>query len=64
MLLLTKEPDVDGIVCFSDVVAFGVLDAIADLGRRVGSDVRVIGLTTSTMPDSTGPLYQRRSAGS
>jgi DNA-binding LacI/PurR family transcriptional regulator len=41
--LLTKDPQVDGIVCFSDVVAFGVLDAIADRGRTVGSDVRVIG---------------------
>jgi DNA-binding LacI/PurR family transcriptional regulator len=51
--LLTKDPDVDdadgdgsnidGIVCFSDVVAFGVLDAIADSGRSIGSDVRVIG---------------------
>jgi LacI family transcriptional regulator len=43
MRLLAEDPNVDGIVCFSDVVAFGVLDAIADLGRRVGSDVRVIG---------------------
>jgi len=43
MRLLTNEPTVDGIVCFSDVVAFGVLDAIADIGRSVGSDVRVIG---------------------
>jgi DNA-binding LacI/PurR family transcriptional regulator len=43
MSLLSKDPDVDGVVCFSDVVAFGVLDAIADMGRRVGSDVRVIG---------------------
>jgi DNA-binding LacI/PurR family transcriptional regulator len=42
-LLLTDHPEVDGIVCFSDVVAFGVLDAVADLGLRVGSDVRVIG---------------------
>jgi DNA-binding LacI/PurR family transcriptional regulator len=49
--LLTKDPgvegadgsNIDGIVCFSDVVAFGVLDAIADSGRRIGSDVRVIG---------------------
>jgi LacI family transcriptional regulator len=41
--LLTKDPDVHGVVCFSDVVAFGVLDAIADMGRSVGSDVRVIG---------------------
>ena len=43
MRLLTEHPEVDGIVCFSDVVAFGVLDAIADLGRSIGSDVRVIG---------------------
>ena len=43
MRLLTENSEVDGIVCFNDVVAFGVLDAIADLGLRVGSDVRVIG---------------------
>lgn len=41
--LLASHPEVDGIVCFSDVVAFGVLDAIADAGRQVGSDIRVIG---------------------
>jgi DNA-binding LacI/PurR family transcriptional regulator len=43
MRLLADDPEVDGIVCFSDVVAFGILDAIADIGRSVGSDVRVIG---------------------
>ncbi len=48
MELLTQNsgvdgPNVDGIVCFSDVVAFGVLDAIADTGRSIGSEVRVIG---------------------
>jgi DNA-binding LacI/PurR family transcriptional regulator len=43
MQLIVKDPEVDGIVCFSDVVAFGALDAIADMGRSVGSDVRVIG---------------------
>jgi DNA-binding LacI/PurR family transcriptional regulator len=42
-LLLTDHAQVDGVVCFSDVVAFGVLDAVADLGLRVGMDVRVIG---------------------
>jgi DNA-binding LacI/PurR family transcriptional regulator len=41
MRLLSDHPEIDGIVCFNDVVAFGVLDAIADLGRNVGSDVRV-----------------------
>jgi LacI family transcriptional regulator len=43
MRLLTKDREVDGIVCFSDVVAFGVIDAIADMGLSLGSDVRVIG---------------------
>jgi LacI family transcriptional regulator, galactose operon repressor len=47
MGLLTKNhgdgSNADGIVCFSDVVAFGVLDAIADTGRSIGSEVRVIG---------------------
>ena len=43
MRLLTDHADVDGVVCFSDVVAFGVLDAVADLGRTIGVDIRVIG---------------------
>ena len=42
-LKLLGDHDVDGIVCFSDVVAFGALDAAAELGRDVGSDIRVIG---------------------
>jgi DNA-binding LacI/PurR family transcriptional regulator len=42
-LRLLETQDVDGVVCFSDVVAFGVLDAIADTGRQVGSEIRVIG---------------------
>lgn len=40
---LLRHHEVDGIVCFSDVVAFGVLDALAELDLQVGSDVRVIG---------------------
>lgn len=34
---------VDGVLCFDDTVAFGVLDAAAELGLTVGEDVRVIG---------------------
>ena len=40
---LLQNHQVDGIICFSDVVAFGVLDAVADLDLRIGADVRVIG---------------------
>jgi len=42
-LALLRSQRVDGVICFNDVVAFGLLDALADLGRPVGSEVRVIG---------------------
>jgi LacI family transcriptional regulator len=41
-LLATSDPP-DGIICYNDIVAFGVLAAARDLGVRVGSDMRVIG---------------------
>lgn len=34
---------VDAVVCFNDVVAFGVMDAAADAGVEVGRDLRIIG---------------------
>ena len=42
-LALLQTQQVDGVVCFNDVVAFGLLDALADLDRPVGSEIRVIG---------------------
>jgi LacI family transcriptional regulator len=41
--LLARDPKIDAVVCLNDVVAFGVVDAVADAGLRVGRDVRVIG---------------------
>lgn len=41
--LLVRDPKIDAIFCLNDVVAFGVLDAVADEGLRVGEDVHVIG---------------------
>lgn len=40
---LLDTEHLDGIVCFNDVVAFGVLDALADRGLTPGVEVRVIG---------------------
>ena len=40
--LLSSEP-FDGVVCYNDIVAFGVMDAAAELGLRVGTDLRVTG---------------------
>jgi len=43
MRLLSSPNPPDGIVCYNDIVAFGVLTAIRKLGLRAGTDVRVIG---------------------
>ncbi|SHH28129.1 transcriptional regulator, LacI family [Jatrophihabitans endophyticus] len=42
--LLARAPDVDGVVCFTDELALGVLRALADRGRSVPGDVAVIGI--------------------
>lgn len=41
--LLTARPDIDGIVCYNDLVAIGALQACAALGRRVPDDVAIVG---------------------
>lgn len=41
--LLQQRPQVDGIVCNSDVIAMGVLRGLQDLGRPVPREVAVIG---------------------
>jgi LacI family transcriptional regulator len=64
--LLTEYPDVDGIVCFEDQLAFGVLRACAQLGRRVPEDIAVIGCddiplasqVTPTLTTQRIPRYQ------
>lgn len=40
---LRRRADLDGVVALTDVVAFGVLRALADEGRRVPDDVQVVG---------------------
>lgn len=42
-LLADRYRDLDGIICGSDQVARGVLDALRDAGRRVPEDVAVVG---------------------
>ncbi|MCB9994610.1 MAG: LacI family DNA-binding transcriptional regulator [Hyphomicrobiaceae bacterium] len=36
-------PDVDGVLCFNDQVALGLLSGCAEIGRRVGTDFKVVG---------------------
>lgn len=53
--LLTERPEVDGIVAVTDVVAFGVLRGLADLGRSVPEDVQVIGFDNVDEAEFTTP---------
>lgn len=41
--LAREHPDVDAALCFNDLVALGLLTGCAELGRKVGQDLRIIG---------------------
>jgi LacI family transcriptional regulator len=41
--LLSADPDVDAILCGSDIIARGVLDRLRESGRHVPGDVAVVG---------------------
>lgn len=41
--LLSRHPDVDGILCGSDQIARGALDALREAGRAVPSEISVMG---------------------
>ncbi len=41
--LRKNHPDVDGVICFNDLVALGVLSACAEEGIAVGTDLKVVG---------------------
>lgn len=42
--IATTHPDVDGILCFNDLVALGVLSACAEHGPRIGKALKVVGI--------------------
>jgi LacI family transcriptional regulator len=41
--LAQDHPDVDAAICFNDQVALGMLSGCAEIGRQVGSDLRIVG---------------------
>jgi LacI family transcriptional regulator len=38
-----EHPDVDGVLCFNDQVALGMLSGFAEIGRDVGPEIRIVG---------------------
>lgn len=53
--LLDAHPQVDGIICNSDVVAFGVLKALHARGKKVPEDIGVIGFGDSEAANYVTP---------
>lgn len=45
--LMRHHPEIDGIVCNSDVIAFGALRALRSLGKNVPDDIGLIGFGDS-----------------
>lgn len=45
--LLVRCPDLDGVVCVTDTVAFGAMRALREAGRHVGQDVGLAGVGDS-----------------
>ncbi|WP_297103115.1 LacI family DNA-binding transcriptional regulator [uncultured Devosia sp.] len=41
--LADQHPDVDAVICFNDQVALGMMSGCAEIGRQVGSDLRIVG---------------------
>ena len=55
--LVSEHPDVDGVICFNDLVALGVLSACPELGVKAGTDLRVVGFDDiEDCQDSYPPL--------
>ncbi len=41
--MAAEHPGVDAVLCFNDLVALGILSGCAEIGRRVGPDIKVVG---------------------
>jgi LacI family transcriptional regulator len=54
-LLLQRQPKVDGIFCFNDLVALGALGALNELGVSVPDQVAVIGFDDLRLASLTTP---------
>jgi DNA-binding LacI/PurR family transcriptional regulator len=53
--LLIQAPDLDGVVCASDLIAAGAIDALRAQGRQVPEQVSVVGFDDSPWASRTTP---------
>ncbi|TMX40044.1 substrate-binding domain-containing protein, partial [Vibrio sp. Hep-1b-8] len=53
--LLDQHPEITAIIGYQDIVAFGVMRAIKDLGKTVGKDIAVVGFDDVAESADTNP---------
>jgi DNA-binding LacI/PurR family transcriptional regulator len=53
--LLRERPDIDAVFAACDVTAMGVMQAVAECGRRVPDDVAVVGFDDSALAVAAAP---------
>jgi DNA-binding LacI/PurR family transcriptional regulator len=53
--LLSARPGIDGLFAASDLMAFGAMRVLKDRGRRIPSDVAVVGFEDSALARQTDP---------
>ncbi len=53
--LLTRHPDLTGLLCYNDLMAVGALQAARALGRRVPADLSVVGFDDVTLARYVDP---------
>ncbi len=64
--LLEKRPDLDGVICATDVIAHGAIYALKESGRQIPRDVSIAGVgdnwadMVSTPNLTTAHLYHKR----
>lgn len=59
--LLQKHPEVNGIVCYDDQLAFGAIRACVELGRRVPEDVAIVGCNDVPLASQVKPTLTTQS---
>ena len=53
--LLDVEPNLDGVICYNDLIALGAVSAVVEAGHRVPDDVAVVGFDDIRMAEVASP---------
>jgi DNA-binding LacI/PurR family transcriptional regulator len=54
MAMLTSHPDLTALICLSDQLAIGAIEAVTDLGRTVPHDLSVVGFDGTQLAGADG----------